>query len=196
MTPRWWHRPLFVFGMIALLAACSSPEPVLYTMSPIQGAAYAGGPRVVLLEEIGLDRYLDRSQIVRSSDNYRLNVSSNDWWGEPLGPMLSRVLVAELGQRLPQSTVLSDNGAVSSPPDVTVQVNIQQLDEDATGRVVLSAQAGVQFRGQKTPVVQNFRFAVAPPAAGVPGQVAASSSALGQLADGIAIMLAAAPARR
>jgi len=195
MTRRWWHRPLLVFGMAALLAACSSPEPVLYTMSPIQGATHAGGPRVVVLEQIGLDRYLDRPQVVRSSDNYRLNVSSNDWWGEPLGPMLSRVLIAELGQRLQQSTVLSDNGAVSSPPDATVQLNIQQLDEDATGSVVLRAQAGVRFRGQKTPVVQNFRLVVAPPAAGVPGQVAASSSALGQLADGIVIMLAA-PARR
>ena len=30
-----------------------------------------------------------------SSENYRLDVMSNDWWGEPLGAMLSRVLTEE-----------------------------------------------------------------------------------------------------
>ena len=45
---------------------------------------------------------------------------ANDWWGEPLGAMLSRVLVEELGQRLPQSTVISETGAVSAPPDATI----------------------------------------------------------------------------
>ena len=59
-------------------------------------------------------RFLERSQIVRSSENYRLDVMSNDWWGEPLGAMVSRVLVEELGQRLPQSTVIGESGAVSA----------------------------------------------------------------------------------
>ena len=42
-----------------------------------------------MLRQIGLARYLERSQIVRSSENYRLDVMANDWWGEPLGAMLS-----------------------------------------------------------------------------------------------------------
>ena len=62
----------------------------------------AGGPKVIVLQQIGLARYLERSQIVRSSENYRLDVMPNDWWGEPLGAMLSRVLIDELSQRLPQ----------------------------------------------------------------------------------------------
>ena len=91
-----------IFGVT--LGACSSPNPALYTIAPITGAEQSGGPKVVLLQQIGLDRYLERSQIVRSSENYRLDVLSNDWWGEPLSAMLSRVLVTELGQRLPRST--------------------------------------------------------------------------------------------
>jgi uncharacterized lipoprotein YmbA len=189
MTQGWRRCALLALGMTAALAACSSPSPVLYTIAPVQGATRVAGPRVIVLEQIGLERYLDRSQIVQSSENYRLNVLSNDWWGEPLGNMLSRVLVTELGQRLPQSTVLADGGAVSSTPDATIQLNVQRLDEDAAGSVVLHAQAGVQFKGRKAPTLQTFHFVVAPTAAGVPGEVAAISIALGQLADGIATML-------
>ena len=96
-------------GSLALrygLAACSSPDPDLYTIAPVTGAdARPAAPKVIALQQIGLARYLDRTQIVRSSENYRLDVMSNDWWGEPLGAMLSRVLVEELGQRLPHSIV-------------------------------------------------------------------------------------------
>jgi uncharacterized protein len=190
MTRRWRHRGLLALGLAATLFACSSPAPVLYTVAPGQGATRVGGPRVVVLEQIGLERYLDRSEIVRSSENYRLDVSSNNWWGEPLGAMLSRVLVAELGQRLPQSTVLADTGAVSSTPDATIQLNIQRLDEDAAGAVVLRAQAGVQFKGQKAPTLRNFNFTVPPSGPNVGDEVAAISAALGQLADGLATMLA------
>ena len=37
-------------------------------------------------------RYLDRKEIVRSTDGYKLEVAPNDWWGEPLNTMLSRVI--------------------------------------------------------------------------------------------------------
>ena len=41
-------------------------------------------PKVVLVQQIAVAHFLERSQIVRSSENYRLDVMSNDWWGEPL----------------------------------------------------------------------------------------------------------------
>src|SRR5271169_7171710 len=133
---------------LAALAACSSPNPVLYTIAPVPGAVQSGGPKIVAVQQISTARFLERSQIVRSSENYRLDVMSNDWWGEPLAPMLNRVLVEELGQRLPQSTVIADNGAVTARADATVEVNIQRLDEDAAGNLILQAQVSVRFTGQ------------------------------------------------
>ena len=183
-------RRFFALILLAALAGCGSPDPVLYTIGTASGPAQTGGPRVVLVQQIAVARYLDRSQIVRSSENYRLDVMANDWWGEPLAAMLNRVLVAELSQRLPRSTVIADTGAVSARPDATVEVNIERLDEDARGSLVLQAQAAVRGTGRKEPMVRSFGFAVAPPAAGVPGEVAAISSAVGRLADGIAPMLA------
>ena len=52
-------------ALAALLAACSSTSPALYTIAPVAGTERNNGPRVVLLQQIGLDRYLERSQIVR-----------------------------------------------------------------------------------------------------------------------------------
>jgi hypothetical protein len=180
---------LAALALAAVLAACSSPSPALYTIAPAQGQVQTGGPKVVALQQIATARYLERSQIVRSSENYRLDVMSNDWWGEPLSAMLSRVLTEELGQRLPQSTVIGETGAVSASPDATIELNIQRLDEDASGNLVLQAQASVSFKGRGAPVLRSFRFVVTPPAAGIEGEVTAISTAVGQLADGLASML-------
>jgi len=182
------HR-LVAFGLAVALAACASPNPVLYTVAPVSGAVQTGGPKVVALQQISLARYLERSQIVRSSENYRLDVMSNDWWGEPLGAMLSRVLIEELGQRLPQSVVIGESGAVTASPDATIELNLQRLDEDAAGNLVLQAQASVSFKSRKGPALRSFRFVETPPAPGIPGEVTAISTAVGQLADGLAAML-------
>ena len=181
---------LAAFGLAAALVACSSPSPVLYTIAPVQGKVLSGAPKVIALQQLSIARYLERSQIVASSENYHLDVMENDWWGEPLGAMLSRVLVEELGQRLPQSTVISESGAVTASPDATIELNIQRLDEDASGSLILQVQASVDFRGRGAPVLRSFRFTVPPPAPGIPGEVTAISTAVGQLADGLTSMLA------
>jgi len=189
-------RAASVLGLLAALAACSSPSPDLYTIAPVPGLQQATSPKVVVLQQIGLERYLERLQIVRSSEDYKLDVMSNDWWGEPLAAMLSRVLVDELQQRLPQSVVISEVGAVSAPADATVTLNIQRMDKDASGNLILSAQAGIIFKGRAaTPVLRNFRFSVTPDSPRIPGEVAAISTAVGQLADGLAAMLVARPGR-
>jgi uncharacterized lipoprotein YmbA len=183
-------------GILAVLVACSSPTPKLYTIAPVDGSPRAGGPGVVLLQQIGVARYLERSQIVRSSENYRLDVLPNDWWGEPVAAMMSRVLIDELSQRLPGSTVLGENGSVTSTADATIELNVRRLDQDATGSLVLQAQAAVTFKGRPDPVLRSYRFVVAPGAPSVESGVAAISVAVGKLADGLQSVLLARSAAR
>lgn len=173
----------------ALLAGCTSPNPNLYTIAPVPGTVVASAPKVILLREIGLARYLDRPEIVRSSENYRLGVMANDVWGESLRAMIGRVLVEELSQRLPGSTIYSETGAVSTRPDKTVELNIERLDEDSTGHVVLLAQAAVALTGRRGSIPRSFRIVVPTTGADTGAEVAAISRALGQLADGLAVML-------
>jgi uncharacterized lipoprotein YmbA len=172
--------------LAAAPAACASPSPTLYVLAPLPGTPQSGGPPTVELREIGLARYLDRSQIVRSSEGYRLDVLSTEWWGEPLGTLLGRVLVQALTQRLPGTTVFAESGAINVTPAATLAVNIQRLDADAAGAVVLIAQ--VEVRGKAT-ATRDVRFTVTPSAPGTAGLVQAESAALSQLADTIAGML-------
>lgn len=179
-----------LIGLLALApAACLSPNPSLYTLAVVPGAEHAGAPRVIELRAIAVAHYLERSQIVRSSENLRLDVIGSDWWGEPLDAMLGRVLSEELTQRLPGSTVYGENGAISGDAAATVAINVQRLDADASGAVVLIAQVAVSSR--RASVTRTVRYAVAPTSTGTPGLVDAMSNAVGQLADTVAAMVAA-----
>jgi len=170
-------------------AACSSADPVLYTIAVKPGPTFGRGPAVVQLREIGLARYLDRREIVRSSEGNRLGVSTNDWWGEPLGAMLSRVLVVELSQRLPQSNIYGEDGAISTDPNAVLAINIQRLDVEQAGTLELLAQAAVEFNRPKRSVARTFRITKPVPTANVAGQVAAISDAVAELSDGLASLL-------
>jgi uncharacterized lipoprotein YmbA len=170
-----------------LLASCASPNPSLYTLEVLPGPVRRPAARIIEVRSISLARYLERSQIVRSSENFRLDVLANDWWGEPLDAMIGRTLDRALTQRLPGSTVYQENGAISAEPDARVQVNIERFDEDASGAVRLVAQYAVVRRISET---RGVTLEVPTRGATTADLVAAMSEAIGQLADRIASSLA------
>ncbi|MGH7101728.1 MAG: PqiC family protein [Acetobacteraceae bacterium] len=184
-----------VFLASLLLAGCASPKPTLFSLDALPGPIVEAPHRVILVREVSLARYLDRSPIVHSSAEYRLDLYANDWWGELPGPMFTRVLAADLARRLPASTVLPETVAMTVTPDLSVEVSVQMFDEDASGALVLAAAYALPGpRG--TPPPATFRTSVRPSSPGVTGQVAAMSEALGRLADAIAIRIVAAPAAK
>ncbi|MBV8092656.1 MAG: membrane integrity-associated transporter subunit PqiC [Acetobacteraceae bacterium] len=78
-----------------------------YTLSPLPVPTRHVPRQNILIGDISLARYLQRNQIFRSSKGTRLTVDANDWWGESLGPRLSRVLDEDLMQRMPGTSVFS-----------------------------------------------------------------------------------------
>jgi uncharacterized protein len=182
------RRVFFVLPALAV-AACISPNPTLYTLAVVPGTEHSGAPHVIELRSIAIAHYLERSQIVRSSEDLRLDVLGNDWWGEPLDAMLGRVLSQELTQRLPGSTVYGENGAINAQAGTVVAINVQRLDENATGAVLLIAQIAVSL--ERKSVTRTVRYTAPPTAAGTVGLVSAMSVAVGQLADTIAEMIVA-----
>lgn len=179
-------RRAALLALAALPAACSSPNPTLYVLAPIPGTTHAGAPKVIALRAISIAHYLERSQIVRSSESYRIDVLSNEWWGEPLDTMMGRILVQELNQRLPGSTVYADSGAISTPPDATVEINLQRLDLDRQGALLLVAQVAVDGRELAS---RGVSLTVQPADPTTRALVAAMSEALARLADTIASMV-------
>jgi uncharacterized lipoprotein YmbA len=174
---------------ILAIGCSSSPEPALYTIPMKPGPVLTSGPRIVQLRDIGLASYLDRKEIVRSSADYRLGVMANDWWGESLSAMLSRVMVVGLSQRLPGSNVYAEGGAISADANAVLAVNIQRLDLDQAGALLLLAQTAVEFNRPKRSAAKSFRIVTPVPAATVSAQVAAMSDATAELTDGLAALL-------
>lgn len=174
------------------LSGCTSPKPTLFSLDPVPGAVINAPKRVILIRQVSIARYLDRSPIVRSSYGYRIILYQNDWWGELPSPMMTRVLAENLAQRLPASTVLPETVAMTVQPDLSVEVSVQTFDLGGAGKLVLTAAYALPGAGG-TPPPQTFRTAVAPPSPDVTGQVAAMSEAFGKLADAIALRIAAEP---
>jgi uncharacterized lipoprotein YmbA len=195
---RYLHRLRLAVGFCAALAvaSCVSPDPKLYTVAALPGSELSGAPRVIALHGVGVAQYLQRSPIVMSSGDYRVALRANAWWGEPIDAMLARVLVEDLAQRLPQSTIYASSGAVTGSPEATIEMEVQRLDLDRDGTLLLIAQASVTFKNRPTPDTRSFRISQPPPSPDVEGQVAAASTALAQVADRIAGMLVVNPSRK
>ena len=170
-------------------AACGSPDPVYYTIVTRPGASLPTGPKIVMVKDVGLASYLDRREIVRSSESYTLDIRANSWWGEPLGGLINRVVVVELSQRLPGSTVYAESGAITADYNASVGINVQRLDADKANNLILVAQVAVEFNRPRRLAAKTFTITRPMATPDTPGLVAAISDALGELSDGIATLL-------
>jgi len=180
---------LALAALLALTSCSGSPSPDLYTLAPTAGAVVQTQKMSVELRRVGLAGYLDRPEIVHGTESYRLKLSGNDRWGEPLAGMLGRVLTEDLVERLPQAAVYTEAGAISTRPDTVLEIDIQRLDADADGTLVLLAQVAVRPDG-KTAQASTIRLtSPAMAEATTQAQVAAMSAVLGTLADRIAQMI-------
>jgi uncharacterized lipoprotein YmbA len=183
-------------GLVLALAACASPNPTLYTIAVVPGPVLTGAPHTIQVRRVGLAGYLDRPGIVRSTTDYKLQIANDDRWGEPLGGMLQRVLDQDLAQRLPGSTVYADSGAITTDPDLILEIDVQRFDADSTGVVLISAEASVR-QGDRSDRARtrSIRLQVTPASNATADYAAALSRGLGQMADIVAGMAVSKPAQ-
>ncbi len=183
---------LLLLLLLLLPTGCASPATDLYTLAAVAGTPVHTPRRSIELRRVGLAAYLDRPEIVRSNAQYRLRVAPNDRWAEPLGTMLGRVLTEDLVQRLPDASIFLESGAISTQPDLILEIDVQRFDPDADDSVVLLAQVALR---QDTPqlnasTARAVRLAVPATSASTADLAAALSRVLGQFADGIATSVA------
>jgi uncharacterized protein len=179
------RRPLLLLP--ALLAACASPPVNMYTLAEVPGAEVPTARHAIQLRRVGLPGSLDRSEIVRAAVNYQLQMNDRDRWGGSLGAMIGLVLSEDLAQRLPQTTVFTETGAVSTDADIILEIDIARFDGDASGTMVLLVQVGIRHNGTRAPpTVRTLRLTQLLSGPTTADQVATMSALLGQLADAIA----------
>lgn len=180
---------LLALALPAVSGCGTSPPAVFYTLASQPGPVMPTRKTSVELRRVGVAGYLDRPEIVRGTVDFRLQVSDGDRWGEPLGRMLDRVVTEDLVQRLPDASVFAESGAISTRPDTVLEIDIQRLDADPGGMMVLLAQIAVRPDG-KTASAQTVRLTAPIPGLGSQAHAAAMSVVIGQLADRVATLLA------
>jgi len=181
---------LRLLPLLAVLAGCaSSPTPLLYTLQPVSGATVATPALGVELRRVGLAGYLDRPEMVRGVHDYRLHIDDQARWAEPLGTMLGRVLTEDLVQRLPRAAVFAESGAISTRPDLVLEVDILRLDADEDGALVLLAQTALRPENT-TGHATTLRLRLPVTGSDAAHEAAAMSAAIATLADRIAAQIA------
>ena len=184
------RRGVLSLALAGMEIGCSSSEPAYFILAPVPGTAMRGGPTSVELRRPGLAGYLDRPEIVRANSAYSLRVVSGERWGEPLGDLVARILAENLNQRLPGSNVFTSTGSITAEANAKIELDIQRLDADPSGKVVLLAQVAVSRGRAKASVeTRTMRLDAQPASTSTSDLVAAMSDVLGQLADLIAPML-------
>lgn len=186
----------FAVGLTAgaLLMGCSS-DPTLYSLAPVSGAAHSGGPAVVEVRTPVVSQSLDRDSIVRQDRNYKLKISHDDAWSEPLGSLIGRTLATDLSQRLPGTVVFAQNDAVASRPQAFVELTVTAFNENQNGEARLAGALSVHRAGEGTPVVLTVPVDLTTSfeSHGTGHLVAALSRMLGALADQAAGQLLSLP---
>jgi uncharacterized lipoprotein YmbA len=169
------------------LSSCASPDPNFYTLTVIPGAILANGPATIEVRRPGLAGYLDRSDIVLKNQGYTLTVNSQQRWAEPLGDMIGRIIAQDLTQRLPNSSVFDQSGAITANPDARVEVDILNFDPTGDGTVTLNATYAIEQGSTHRPLAsRHVSLTATPSGPGAANLAAAESSLLGSLADQIA----------
>jgi uncharacterized lipoprotein YmbA len=98
-------------GLVLALAGClgSAPEPRFFTLSSVTGAAdpaVAARPELgLVLGQVELPRYLDRSELVTRSGEYGLEVHNLVRWGGSLRTDVQRVVADDLARLLGTSRI-------------------------------------------------------------------------------------------
>ncbi len=192
MSRRAPTAALCVLAVTITTACASSPEPSFYALAPTPGATQPPAPRTIRIRRPGIAGYLDRPEIVHRVADFRLGVASDERWGEPLDAMLGRVIAEDVEQRLPGSSVYTQDGAITADTDTTVEVDVRRFDIGGAGEVNLVAEVAVEHGDGHGPAASHpVTLKETPKTTTTAGLVATMSDLLGQLADQIAAMLRA-----
>lgn len=196
MIPR--ARLVAAVAGLALLGACASaPVTRYYVLSATAPAtAHAGTKPVgIVVSDVSLPQYLDRSQIVVRGSGHRVLMIENELWAGNLREDMTRVLVANLAGLLGSERVIAAPHPQRVQPDYRVAVEVLRFERGADGRVELSARWWLTRAADGTVLaspVEALSGPALPDQSGYEAVVASMSAVYGELAMVIARRISAA----
>jgi uncharacterized lipoprotein YmbA len=118
-------------GLLLLLAGCgSSPPSHFYRLTSGPGAISANQQPSLGVGPIAIPEFLNRSALVYSGGNNRLQVAGSELWAEPLNEGVQRVLGLNLAQQLDTGNLSYFPWDTRNSPEYGIRVNVLDLDAD------------------------------------------------------------------
>jgi uncharacterized protein len=180
--------------MLAFTACGSSPNTAYYALAAVSGTMRQASLGTIQVRRPGIAGYLDRAEILTQWDGHRMRLRESECWGEPIAPMIGRVLAQDLTDRLRGTIVFSASSDLSLQASTVVELAIWKFDLDRDGSVHLDALAVVRGSGRE--VTHAITLRARPASTDTSAVVAAMSNLLGQLADEISTALIAQAANK
>jgi len=125
---------LLLTCLTLFLVACSSNQNTsFYQLKAIEAESteqniYALNPITVLVNPIKFPDYLDRPQIVTRNNEYKLQLSDNHRWAEPLKNEFNRVFLQNLNNRISPSLAVIYSDLNGTVPDIHLTIEVLQFD--------------------------------------------------------------------
>ena len=188
-----WALTLPLTLTLALTACGHSPPTRYFSLDAVPPRAPLTTKSVapVQLGAVRVPAAFDRPEIVAQGAGHRLAVREDDHWGAPLAEMMRRALAQDLLARLPAGTfVLPDAPAPQGARGIVVTV--LDLRADPNGALTLEG-SWTLTGGEPARAVMTQTITLSEPMSSSDSAAIADalSRVLGELADRIAVSLAA-----
>lgn len=134
---------LLYISLSFLLSACSSHQPTsFYLLKAIDSNIEVSDSQtkdiIVLVNPIKFPEYLDRPQMIIRDSDYKLQLSEKHRWAEPLKNEFTRVLIANLNNRIYPSHALAYSELNGAQAEIQLSIEVLQLDVNTDNQAVLS----------------------------------------------------------
>ena len=176
---------------ILLLGACSnSPDPRLYLLQSVAGAANFGDTNqndlTIEIGEISLPKHLSGDRIITYVEPNQVVAAEFDRWAEPLDWNISSVIARNLSSLLGTAVVLDYRSNLKITPVFTVEVSIIEFSIYPGRKVSLVALWSLQDASGKNMAVRSFNMQKPSPGGNYVHAVRDMSELIGILTEEIA----------
>jgi uncharacterized lipoprotein YmbA len=182
-------RDFCVLPIAAMLAGCASnPDQSIYVMpaadSAKDGPQAASGGLGLKLRPVILPDYLDTTDLVTRTGEFKIEASRTGRWGERLSEGVTRTLAADLAKRLQAHVVTV---GPTEPPPLQIEVRVNAFDVTKAASVLAASWTAVRQGGGSLPVTGHgtFSTSIAQPGGDL-AVVTAMAETVAELSDGIA----------
>jgi len=129
--------------------ACSSPiKTSFYQLKTIETAEIYRNKLQskqirIQLNPIKFPEYLDHPQIVIRNNAYKLQLSENHHWAEPLENEFTRIFIDNFNRRIAPNHILGYSELKNIKANIQLSIKVLQLDVSSSEQAVLSVKWGV-----------------------------------------------------